>query len=454
MSKPISFGFGKPKSSSSAQASSTPSRKPAASKGPSRTALHHESDNEDEEEPRHESVTGFSASGAILSQPAQEPFELVIKNAGNSDWRRRGRKNLLPTEVQAQQNGGDVVIVERDEVSNTSGLQLADKMDPERYVNAGRQGTPQPHRIEPPPKELTADEEALHALLDDGSGKPKSNAIISQRGNIQLSSRDEVEDFKDDVAARPDPSTLEEYAAMPVEEFGLAMLRGMGQKRRANGEVINLSAKPEDNSRKLRKQEGFLGIGAKPAPGTDIELGAWGRADMRKNAKGQGFFTPLMRENKTTGERISEEEFQKRIVESKGAKEKEDWRKRRDRNLENSGRDLERDRDSPRSAGDDYRDQMNSFSRSSSSKRERDDRESSRSKRDKDDYDYESSRSRREDERSKDRKRDDYDGRHQDKHRDRYRNGDSYDSGSSHRRNRERDRERDRDGDQRQRDKR
>ena len=38
----------------------------------------------------------------------------------------------------------------------------------------------------------------------------------------------ETEAFKKDVAGLPDISTLEEYAAMPVESFGEAMLRGMG----------------------------------------------------------------------------------------------------------------------------------------------------------------------------------------------------------------------------------
>lgn len=38
----------------------------------------------------------------------------------------------------------------------------------------------------------------------------------------------ETEAFKKDVEDLPDMSSLEEYAAMPVEAFGEAMLRGMG----------------------------------------------------------------------------------------------------------------------------------------------------------------------------------------------------------------------------------
>jgi G-patch domain len=457
MSKPISFGFGKSKGAAPSKSTVSlpvPKAKPASGL---KSTLRNDSDNEEEEEPKHESVTGFSPSGAVLSRPVQEKAERIIKNTGNGDWRKRG-KNLLPVEVQAAQNG-TVLMVERDEVSKASGLQFAGPNN-ENGEPALPVTLPQSQAKEEEAKPLTEDEIAMAALLDDGSGKPKTNAIIKQLGNTRLAPQDETADFRADVKLRPDSSTLEDYAAMPVEEFGMAMLRGMGQKRRANGEIIDLNAeKKEETPRKSRKQEGFLGIGAKAAPGAEIELGAWGKADMRKNNKGEGFFTPLMRENKATGERITEEEFQQRLKESKGKKVGEDWRERRDRNLERSGRDRKhskKDGDQKMlTNGDGYRDQMNGFSRdSSSSRRERDDREydSSRSRRDRDERDSDRSLSRQDRSHSRDRRRrddDDYESRHQDKHKDKYRDDERYDSSSSHR-----SRYRDRDDDRRHRDKR
>jgi hypothetical protein len=438
MSKPISFGFGKPKGGFAPK----PSPASPASKPPPRptkrlkNGLHHDSDNEDEAEPQHESVTGFSSSGAILSKPVQQTAERVIQNSGNGDWRRRG-KNLLPAEVQAAQNG-TLTMVEKDEVSKASGLQFADKSEPSNGVRA--EATQPVSNGEH--KDMTEDEIAMAALLDDGSGRAKSNAVIQQLGNARLTFHDETADFRADIAARPDSSTLDEYAAMPIEDFGLAMLRGMGQKRRANGEVIDLIGdKKEEAPRKIRKQEGYLGIGAKAGPGSDIELGAWGKADMRKNNKGEGFFTPLMRENKATGERITEEEFQQRLRDSKGVKPEEDWRERRDRNLERSGRDRDKSNGDQKmiTNGDDYRDQMTDFSRnSSSSRKDRDERDHDRSssRRSKDDRDHRSSKSRRDRSRSRNRSKwrdDDYDSRHRDKHRDRYRDDERYESSSSHR---------------------
>ena len=34
--------------------------------------------------------------------------------------------------------------------------------------------------------------------------------------------------FKDDVKTRPDETTMEDYEKIPVEEFGAALLRGLG----------------------------------------------------------------------------------------------------------------------------------------------------------------------------------------------------------------------------------
>jgi hypothetical protein len=294
MSKPISFGFGKSKPLIPTTKKGAP---PPRKSTPSRAALRHDSDDEDEQEPRHESVTGFSSNGAILSHPLQDSKEKVIRNAGNGDWRKRkrGGTDLLPEEVRAAQRGDGPVMVERDEVSKASGLQFADKSED----NSGRQpATNQPSTVEQP-KKLTADEEALQALLDDGSGKPNSTAVIEQQANRTISPRDEEQDFREDLASRPDSCTLDEYDAMPVEEFGMAMLRGMGQKRRANGQLVETKA---PNPRKRPKQDGFLGIGAK-APADGVEVGAWGRADMRKNTKGEGFFTPIVREKAPNGER-------------------------------------------------------------------------------------------------------------------------------------------------------
>ena len=203
----------------------------------------------------------------------------------------------------------------------------------------------------------------------------------------------------------------------------MAMLRGMGKKRRANGEVIQLESETKPKEEKKVKRQEFLGIGAKSAPALDgVELGAWGKADMRKNQKGAGFFTPLMVRDAKTGETITEEELERRKKAAKG-EDNDDWRDRRDKNLDKHGRN-----------GDSgYKDNMDGFAR-----REKDEdsgHDSSRSRRNRErDRDYDSSRSRRHRSRSRSKER---------RHRD---ENDRYDSSSSRR---DRDRHRDRHKDDR-----
>ena len=445
MSKPISISFGKSKSSAPAKSATTSIRTNGATASKP-ALLHADSDDEDEKQPVHETVTGFTSNGVVLGEPAPEKGVRVIKNSGNGDWRQRKHrgKNLLPGEVQAQgESGGPVV--ERDEVSTAGGLQLATKQE----IGAETNGTSATNHTTPQPvaKEQTEDERALQALLSNGEAATSSTVItIKENENVNRSTRvDETEDYRADVATRPDSSTLDDYAAMPVEEFGLAMLRGMGQKRKANGEMLSYST--NDDTLKERKiQQGFLGIGAKAAPGMEVELGAWGKTAMRQGMKGksEGMYTPLMLKNKQTGELITEEQLQarKKDAKSKLDGKEEDWRERRDRNLDRGGREQKK----LTNGDEDYREKMNGFSKShmndrpSSSRRHR-----SRSK----------DRSRYHDDDRDDKYRDRDRDRESDRRREKYRDDDRYDSSSS-RKSSYRDKERtghDRDEDRRRRDK-
>lgn len=482
MSKPISFGFSnRPKPSSNNNnprsnvngAVSKPVGGPPSTRKPltpfAQTSNRADSDSEhdDDAPPKHEELAGFSASGGvILSQPKQEQKERVIENNGNGDWRKRGHragqgKNLLPAEVQAAQSGNGLVTQEKDEASQRYGLQYADKDETRTKVPAGMNGvepsTAMDGKEQEKVAEMTDDDRALRALLDDQG--PTSTAMIDVRANDQWQQRSEADDFRADVSMRPDSSTLEEYASMPVEEFGMAMLRGMGKKRRANGEVIEFGGEKDKSNvqgKERKKQEGFLGIGAKPVKGMEgVELGAWGKSDMRKNAKGEGFFTPVMVEDKRTGERISEEEFERRKRGKNGINPKtngeDDWRERRDKNLERNGRNRQDDLDgvediSSRKRSREERDYKDSRSGRDRHRDMQDDEHSSRSHRN-----HARSRSR---DRRRHEDRDDRDDRDRrsdrDRHRDKYKDDDRYDSSSSRRsepRHRDRDHGRDRDRD-------
>ena len=88
--------------------------------------------------------------------------------------------------------------------------------------------------------------------------KPAQESFIGQ----SLAEK-EHQAFKEDVEDLPDQATLDDYESMPIEDFGAAMLRGMGWEegkpvgRNNNGMVAAVEFVP---------RSGRLGLGADPAP--------------------------------------------------------------------------------------------------------------------------------------------------------------------------------------------
>ena len=496
-SKKTAFSF----QSSSRSGSNTPT-----SRAPERTLArrpHHglhggdsDDENDDEAAPVHQEVTGFDTmtGTAIAADRSHEKQPLVIPVSSNNNWRDRpgvnlarpkGKKNLLPREVQAMQEaqrrgdasaagaGGDV---ETEGPSMAYGLSLAQPSAAQQGVESGDGDrlmtdaepadgeTPQAAR-----KPLTQDEVALQALIRESQG----DAGDVRRSDLVIESTaggdgryDETTSFKADVAARPEPASLDQYNAIPVEDFGAALLRGMGWKEGqavGRGQYGSNNAKAVGAPKVPERRPGFLGIGAKDASGgkgAEAELGAWGKAAMRKGSRKsgkegepntEGVYMPVMMRNTKTGEFVTEEELSALQKDAKTKKADDDeWKERRDRNLEKSGRD--RDRDSRRRRDDDYDDRAERKSSRRDRSRSSSDRHSRRRKYDDDDDDrYYRDRDDKDRERRRDRDRD------SDRDRDRshrYRDDERYSSSrhsskesSRHGRDRDRDRGSDRDRD-------
>ena len=400
-SKPfsISFGSAKPKSA-----------QPLPPKKRPHSALADLSGSEDEGS-GPQLVTAFdqAAGGAITNGGLKEQTLLVIQAEKNRDWReesrKKRRKNLLPHEVQAAQSGQtesqQAAPVERDEVSKTSGLEFVKRdEDGDTKMSEGQLPQESAEQRTSPPK--TADDEAMEALL---GGEKKSTLQIRaietddrndyEPGESNYSDyRNEDDRFKADVASRPDVATLDDYAAVPVEEFGAALLRGMGWKE---GEPVGKRragaiAAPYKH-RVVERRPALLGIGAKEVPGgVGDEFGAWGKVAKGKR-KTDLTYNPVLLKNSVTGEMLTEEELEaKKQKEKEAQKEKErgkgedDWRERRDRNLrvdpERKGERLmlEDGRNGDRRQGSD-RDEGRRRDRSRSKERRRGDRSRSKESR-------------------------------------------------------------------------
>ncbi|KKY25768.1 putative pre-mrna-splicing factor spp2 [Diplodia seriata] len=190
----------------------------------------HDSDDEDEGAPQAQDVSHFDASagGAIdARKPKDEKGPLVIKKQANRDWHaesqaRKRQKSQLPTRPQANGHGDDEHFEEEKPVY---GLSVVKKADAAEAGGDAEAANTTEDAAAPPAAPKTEDQLALEALKGEGTS---SNLVVPIADN-------EDEAFTRDYELAPDVATLEDYEAVPVEQFGAAMLRGMGWKE---GEAI------------------------------------------------------------------------------------------------------------------------------------------------------------------------------------------------------------------------
>lgn len=295
-----------------------------------------------------------AAGGAIGIDPAQKTkVPLVIQGLKNRDWREESRKkrskNLLPAEVQALRSGQDPTTILNIEV-NDAKLQefgLSFVQSPLKVAN-GDITMVEAHTValtteNKPDASSSIEEEALEALL--GNGVKKSTLVLSSlfppAGTTELVQTqaflNEDELFRSDVASRPDPAKFENYVAVPVEEFGAALLRGMGWK---DGDVIGNRKSVISKVRVMERRPALLGIGAKEVPaGFGEELGAWGK-DLKGKRKTEQAYNPVVLKNSITGELLTEEELEAKKKDRR--KEEIEWKSRKQEKIErNRSRDRE-----------------------------------------------------------------------------------------------------------------
>lgn len=306
-----------------------------------------DSDSDDEtinQEPQLVSSFDNSAGGAItINGDGKSKAPLVIQGQRNRDWREETRKkrgkNLLPAELQDIRSGQvplEKTVTEKQNALQELGLVSVsmetkdmddDLLMPEASIAKNES------QIEAPlPK--TADEEALDALL--GQGLKSSTLILPAMAandeeaimQNRRSGANEDDSFRSDVASRPDSASLDEYAAVPIEEFGAALLRGMGWKE---GDAVGKRKHQKVTARVVERRPALLGIGAKEVAGGVEELGAWGKTTTKGKRKVEKSYTPVLLRNTMTGEILTEEELEAKQEAQK--REDIDWRERRDRNL-------------------------------------------------------------------------------------------------------------------------
>lgn len=371
------------------------------------SALDHGGDAGDSRQSSAVSHFDHKAGGAIDEKRPKNHAPLVITSQKNRDWKeaskRRKQRGQLPEEsMDANAQIAAIEEAERRERDRTFGLNIM-RPDDQNVASTEEDAdaVPAPVGESTTTRERTADERAMDALLGN-----------QEQSTLVVAAVSETDAFQDDFRSAPDVATLDDYARVPVEEFGAAMLRGMGWK---DGEGVGIRKNTKQKqTESLLRRPALLGIGAKADAAVDAELGGWGKAARGKEIK---IYNPVLLKDKKTGELFTEEEAQQKREDAQRLAFEEEFeqREREKRRKARRERDRESDRRHERRHSRDRTSTRHDDDRRRSDKprhREHDeDRHSShRARHDKDD--------RRRDSRSHRDERSERDHKHERRHRD------------------------------------
>lgn len=122
-----------------------------------------------------------------------------------------------------------------------------------------------------PEQPLTEDQIALQAILAGDQPELAQIDMIPALQSDRGAPKTETDAYREDVLTRPDSSSIEDYERIPVEQFGAALLRGMGWKE---GMAASKTRKGPTEPYVPVSRPALLGIGAKEKVVDDDGAGA------------------------------------------------------------------------------------------------------------------------------------------------------------------------------------
>ncbi|KAI7866964.1 DExH-box splicing factor binding site-domain-containing protein [Spinellus fusiger] len=318
-------------------------------------------DDEDDDDDAIEMLVGFEDNKAKELTPKTENKPLAIAPLSNIDWRAKKKQLYVPAQAQAQAQAHAQAQEEEgprldvlDQSSASFGLQIMSRTTTEMEQSGHLQVQVEETSLEivgdglpaPPPQGEKEEEQSLEAqALQDILKSAQMNGEEEKQVSTLVIPFNETEAFREDIKTRPDEATMDDYENVPVEEFGAALLRGLGW---SEGEGIGRNRKTAapPTILAIKQRDSLLGLGAKPEKGE--------------------------KEKKKASERRSGYEYKESSLFKKIARKKYDDEEKKDRDISSRSRDRPRSRDDRSSRDSSSRDDRSSrnspssYSRSSS----------------------------------------------------------------------------------------
>jgi hypothetical protein len=245
--------------------------------------------------PKEERIDGFSKNGRAVgyvfyshndrtetnrSEKVDGP--MVIPALPNKDWRNSTRRtpsyrpeerrrdveeDIKPDRIGDEpQKSGLSFVVKKERVEDTEGVEVKREQEESVTIDGNAQPltTTQTTTVKSESTEakpMTLEEQALQAILtgdhsvESASDRAQRELIIRSEADRLVQPISETDALQRDLNALPEVSTGDDYRNIPVEAFGMAMLRGMGYNPN------------DDKNTKIhlpKSRPGQLGLGATP----------------------------------------------------------------------------------------------------------------------------------------------------------------------------------------------
>ncbi|KAL0085473.1 DExH-box splicing factor binding site-domain-containing protein [Phycomyces blakesleeanus] len=227
-------------------------------------------DDDQDDEDEVEMLVGFEDNKAKELAPKVEKAPLAIAPLENIDWRAKKKQIYVPAQAQSFEqvsapeviNVGEAafglqIMAKQTTISSSEGTAL--ELEEQAFTETQSEEPHQSAQPNEPEEPESLEAQALKAILKasqvgEEEEKPASTLVIPVN---------ETDAFREDIKTRPDEATMDDYENIPVEEFGAALLRGLGWKE-GQGIGRNRMSAPPPAITPVKQRDALLGLGAKP----------------------------------------------------------------------------------------------------------------------------------------------------------------------------------------------
>ena len=235
-------------------------------------------DDEVDDAPRDVPLGTKRARTERASPPRRPPPARVIPLPSHTDWREERKARLGIRDRHAAQLGS-LHSMRRDGSAGPAPVPPRDGTHdsaPERaFTEPQQEGlvmrkTERIEKQDTPPREVVGDTPSPPAQPEVSEPETEENVAIRallagrQAGEVRsdriIQQVDEEQMLRNDLNTCPDAPDLDAYSSMPIEEFGAAMLRGMGWK---DGSGVGKSRSGPTRAPEVQRRSALLGLGAK-----------------------------------------------------------------------------------------------------------------------------------------------------------------------------------------------